>query len=72
MSTATLQAVIALTQLVSVINEAANTANRIGATIQKARDEDRDLTDDELAVIKAETDAKHDEVMALLRRASQS
>lgn len=72
MGSGTVQAIIALTQLVSVINEASATAARITDTIERARSEDRDVTDDELAAIQAETDAKHEEVLDLLRRAARA
>lgn len=72
MGSGTVQAIIALTQLVSVINEASATAARITDTIERARSEDRDITDDELAAIQAETDAKHEEVLDLLRRAARA
>lgn len=72
MGAGTVQAIIALTQLLSVINEMTATADKIAQTIEKARSEDRDLTDAELSEIAAETNAKHDQVKALLARASRA
>lgn len=72
MGPGTVQAIIALTQLVSAINELSYTASRITETLDAARSEGRDLTDDELNTIAAETDSKHAEVMALLDRAARA
>ena len=59
-----------LSVLLNAISQSAIAAQKINETIGRARSEGRDVTDEELAVIKAQTDALEQNVLAKLRAAA--
>jgi len=56
----------ALSTVLTTITQATQVAIQISATIEQARSEGRDVTDEEVAALKAENDVLEQQVMAAL------